>query len=422
MQCTFGYHPIRRFTSALCRAVSSSRSGARLTRTAGLALLLFAAPAHAAVVAPRVDFASYDASKQVLRLFGSGFASPRVLFKGALVPVQSSDSKNVFAKIPGVLSPGTYHADVLVGTLKAGVDVTILPAAAVQTPVQDRTALQIAMLKFGTLAPKSFTVGSSPFGIAFDGTHLWVANSSSGSLSKVRPGDGAVVATYTVGSGPIGLAFDGANVWVTHSGYLISKVRASDGVLTDHMNTFSGWGIAYDGIDVWFSVPGQNLVVKRDTTGFNYDTFTVGHSPRGIAFDGACVWVANFSDNTVTKLRVSDGHVMGTYATGHGPQMLACDGVNMWVGNSADGTVSKLRVADGVSLGTYRVGSYPMGIAFDGSHIWTANLGDSTVTELRASDGTLLNTFTGVGGAFGIAFDGSSIWTTDSSGDTIRRF
>ena len=32
-------------------------------------------------------------------------------------------------------------------------------------------------------------------------------------------------------------------------------------------------------------------------------TFAVGRGPGVMAFDGACIWVANAQDNTVTKMR-----------------------------------------------------------------------------------------------------------------------
>src|SRR5207247_8331811 len=75
--------------------------------------------------------------------------------------------------------------------------------------------------------------------------------------------------------------------------------------------------------------------------------FAVGVVPRGVAFDGASVWVANSQSNSVTKLRASDG----------------------------------------ANLGTFPVGTQPFGVAFDGANIWVANLGSNTVTKLRARDG-----------------------------------
>ena len=70
--------------------------------------------------------------------------------------------------------------------------------------------------------------------------------------------------------------------------------------------------------------------------------FSVGDGPRGICFDGANIWVANHSDDTVTKLKASDGSTVGTYSVGDYPRDICFDGANSWVTNQASYTVSKL--------------------------------------------------------------------------------
>jgi YVTN family beta-propeller protein len=64
--------------------------------------------------------------------------------------------------------------------------------------------------------------------------------------------------------------------------------------------------------------------------------------PYGVAFDGANIWVANEGSNNVSKLRVSDGKVVGTLAVGSAPIGVAFDGANIWVANGDSHTVSKL--------------------------------------------------------------------------------
>ena len=67
---------------------------------------------------------------------------------------------------------------------------------------------------------------------------------------------------------------------------------------------------------------------------------TVGTHPTGIAFDGANIWVTNSGGN-VTKLRSSDGALLGTYAVGGAPQAVAFDGVQIWVANFWNNSVSR---------------------------------------------------------------------------------
>ena len=65
--------------------------------------------------------------------------------------------------------------------------------------------------------------------------------------------------------------------------------------------------------------------------------FAVGKGPEGLAFDGASVWVTNQFSNSVTKLRASDGALIGTYAVGNGPFGVVTTntnaaGASVWVG------------------------------------------------------------------------------------------
>jgi hypothetical protein len=89
------------------------------------------------------------------------------------------------------------------------------PAGAGLNPLQIATLRRYSTSETG---PDSHDVGTYPYGIAFDGANIWVANTDSNSVSKLRPSDGAVLGTYAVGSWPHGIAFDGAKIWVANSG------------------------------------------------------------------------------------------------------------------------------------------------------------------------------------------------------------
>lgn len=68
-------------------------------------------------------------------------------------------------------------------------------------------------------------------------------------------------------------------------------------------------------------------------------SFSVGQNPVAVAFDGTNIWVGN--SQGVTKLRASDGAVLGTFTT-EAPYSLAFDGANIWVTNYGNATVSKM--------------------------------------------------------------------------------
>jgi DNA-binding beta-propeller fold protein YncE len=112
-------------------------------------------------------------------------------------------------------------------------------------------------------------------------------------------------------------------------------------------------------------------------------TFNVGTNPRGIAFDGANMWVANSGQLSVTKLRASDGAFLGSFAECNNcgnPLQIAFDGAQMWVTTST-GHLKRYRVSDGREVGNHFIPSGNLrGIAFDGANIWVAH--SSGVTKL----------------------------------------
>jgi hypothetical protein len=101
--------------------------------------------------------------------------------------------------------------------------------------------------------------------------------------------------------------------------------------------------------DLFFSPSRVMFFRYRPLNGGGKETYTVPLAPAGIAFDGVNVWVASMVSNTVTKLRASDGQVLGSFPVSFA-YGLAFDGANLLVTNSTN--VTKLRASDGVNLGS----------------------------------------------------------------------
>jgi hypothetical protein len=174
------------------------------------------------------------------------------------------------------------------------ISITLTSMLAIHATAAGPTTQAIALLRwYAANQTTTFAVGANPYGVAFDGSSIWVANGIGFSVTKLQASDGTTLGSFSVNS-PLGLAFDGANIWVTNNGQgTVTKLRASDGK--------------------------------------NLGSFAVGSGPIAVAFDGANIWVANFDDNSVTKLRASDGTNLGTFAVGTVPYSLAFDGSNIWV-------------------------------------------------------------------------------------------
>lgn len=181
-------------------------------------------------------------------------------------------------------------------------------------------------------------------------------------------------------------------------------------------------GVAFDGQNIWTTNASGNSVTKvRGSDGTILGTFPVGAAPLGIAFDGSNIWVVNRVDQNVTKMRASDGQILGTFPSSLSPRAIAFDGENIWVTNFNSNSVAKLRASDGALLDVKVVGTNPNGVAFDGENIWVTNNGSGNVTKLRASDGVVLGTFSVGPGPTGIAFDGANIWVANFSGSDVTK-
>ncbi len=233
--------------------------------------------------------------------------------------------------------------------------------------------------------------GSHPQAIAFDGTNMWVA-ATDGKVFEVSP-QGDTIGVFDAGKNPKGIAFDGTNMWVTsfddRSVTVLSPADAGP------VATFEGvglhpMGIAFDGTNMWVTDQDDGAVFVLPADGGSprviYDS-DAGVSPTGIAFDGTNMWITNDrGGGTVFVLSAepsSMGAFVGSVDVGALPDRIAFDGTNMWVANFLSANAFKLS-NDGGLLGRFPLGAPlgPIGIAFDGTHAWVVNFADNTVTEL----------------------------------------
>jgi outer membrane lipoprotein-sorting protein len=230
--------------------------------------------------------------------------------------------------------------------------------------------------------------------MAYDGKCVWVADKNSGTVTRAwipdngttgeYLGEPATTNTYPVGIRPYGLAFDGKHIWVTLDTQFpgtVAKLLAADGSL---VGTYDVGDIprevVCDGDNIYVANRNSNSVTKlRASDGFNLGNFPAGYMPWGLAFDGANLWVTNIGASTLTKLRASDGATLGTYTTGISPYGLAFDGTYIWVATYNE--VQKFRASDGgVEAGFLNSAAAAENVIFDGAKIWVTNRAAKTVS------------------------------------------
>lgn len=180
---------------------------------------------------------------------------------------------------------------------------------------------------------------------------------------------------------------------------------------------------AFDGANIWVAnLNSFNVTKIRASDGTILGSFPIsgGGNPNSIAFDGASIWVStNGNGSNLFRLRASDGANLGTFSFAGGTGGVTFDGSNIWVTNGSN--VVKLRASDAAVLGTFPAGTNPLKIVFDGANIWVVNLSSNNVTKLRASDGTNQGTFPVGISPQGIAFDGANIWVGNFSSNNVTK-
>ena len=194
------------------------------------------------------------------------------------------------------------------------------------TPTSVYDPRQVALLKWYSepagWVPASVTVGTGPWGVAFDGSHIWVANEGSGNVSEIDVAGHTVINTVTVGGNPVGVAFDGSHIWVSNVNDTVSEI--SDTPTPTVINTVTvgsdPGAVAFDGSHIWVSNDAANTVSEIDVATHSViNTVTVGPlgGRRGMAFDGSHVWVANDGGNTVSEIAdTANPNVINTVTVG----------------------------------------------------------------------------------------------------------
>lgn len=315
--------------------------------------------------------------------------------------------------------------------------ILLVPQLFAQNPANP---IQLALLRWYSANTATQVVSgstcSSPKGLAFDGSHMWVACSNSAELQEFNTSDNATVATISLaGTNPFYLLYDGANIWAlsTTAGTL-TEVQASTGAIVRTVTIGAGLGgFTFDGTYIWVSNTTAVTVTKvLATTGAIVSTTSLSGTcslPTAMAYDSvnAAVWVVCNGAPAVAKLS-STGTVVKKVQFGSslGALNMVFDGTNLWVSSREGSTfsaASKINVTTAV-LTSYSlpVNSMPVAVTFDGLYIWAAE-NDGHVTKLVASTGVIVSTYpTGGNSPVFAAFDGGNIWIANGSLNLLNQY
>lgn len=205
------------------------------------------------------------------------------------------------------------------------------------------------------------------------------------------------------GSSPTGLADDGTWIWVTDSANLY-QVDEGSGVATTFASVTDATGVCSDGPFVWVtSGSGHSLSQFDANSGSLVNTVDVSSAALSVSCDGSHEWVG-----TTAGLYVVDttpAVVAGPIANYKDPHT---DGTYAWALSTARNIIGVFDATTGGVLATVPVNGQPLAVISDQQYAWVGTT--SGLTQINVSDFTVAanlstnNPVTQIGSDTGFAF------------------
>ncbi|MFH9229335.1 IPT/TIG domain-containing protein [Streptomyces lydicus] len=300
-------------------------------------------------------------------------------------------------------------------------------------PVRARGSESLAAFAAGVVIP----VGDAPQGIALTpgGSHAYVANRGSNTVSVIDTATDTVTATIPTGAGPVFVAIspDGARAYVTvFDDGLLSVIDTATNTIVEDITVGVGAlvvALTPDGTRAYVTRQTTNTVTVIDTaTSTVTAAVTVGDGPTGVAItpDGTRAYVACLSSNQVSVIDTATNTVAASVGVGTTPILLAItpDGARVYVTNVEDSTVSVIDTATNTVTSTIGTSAQPRfpAVSPDGSHVYLANAGPGTVSVIGATTNTVAENIAVGDDPTCIVFfpDGTRAYLTDAAAGTVN--
>ncbi|MGH2635769.1 MAG: hypothetical protein ACRDHU_06465 [Actinomycetota bacterium] len=224
-------------------------------------------------------------------------------------------------------------------------------------------------------------VGGQPIGVATGEGSVWVVNSEfesgdPGSVTRIDPGGGEVLATVEVGAVPLEVAVGEGAVWVSNAeDDTVSRIDpTTDEVVATIAVCAAPEGIAIGDGSVWVVCEEDNAVGRIDPERDEMvETIDVGLQPRFATFAFDSLWVSNYLDGGVMRIDPKTGKILAEVEVGQGPQIMIEAAGSLWVSCTDVDAVQRIDPQTNEVVAEVPTPIAPDGLAFDGTFIvWVA--------------------------------------------------
>jgi YVTN family beta-propeller protein len=260
------------------------------------------------------------------------------------------------------------------------------PKAVWVTSERDGTLTRLDPETGEVLATRELGEGVS--GVAIGSKWTWATNPRRGELLRLDPASGRVLKTLSIPGEPGPIALGGGRVWLADEGGRGIDVVNSEGarlVRSGLPPQAPGLRLAWGAQGLWVAIADAGVVRRVDPASLLAgEPIRVGGGPAGLTVAGGFVWVASSRSGTVSKVDPALRNVVARIEVGGHPGGIDGGTSAVWVANREDGTVSKIDVESGEVEGDpIEVGSEPGAVAVGGDAVWVANNGDGTVSRIE---------------------------------------
>lgn len=166
----------------------------------------------------------------------------------------------------------------------------------------------------GDIAFSFASPSSCPSGLAFDGTHLWMADFKTDTLYEIDPENGKVIRAMPAPSyRPYGMAWDGSHLWIVdgeENNIIQFDIESGINVWTIPSPVDAPTGLTWDGNDLWLADKKtiRKISVEDGTT---IEMFkSPSGNTTGLAFDGKYIWSADRGKNRLYMIYPETGEVV----------------------------------------------------------------------------------------------------------------
>jgi len=177
-------------------------------------------------------------------------------------------------------------------------------------------------------------------------------------------------------------------------------------------------GLAFDGKNLWLADSFTDRIYAIDAeTGETIRSFeTPGYAPEGLAWDGESLWHIDSAENLLYRLDTSSGKATKIVESSTGnPRDLAWDGEFVWIVDHKKDLLMRVSPVDGAAVKFFASpAAEPAGVTFDGKYLWVTDRIEDRIYLVDPVDGLCLSSLRSYGPLpYGLAWGDGVLWNVD---------